>query len=72
MFEYRFHPMYTREQYVIIVVSSTDGINECLAGPCENDAECEDLSIGFGCVCREGFQGELCEGMMGIFFTIIS
>ncbi len=30
-------------------------VNECLAEPCENDAECVDRLAGFLCLCPAGF-----------------
>ncbi|XP_074641309.1 sushi, von Willebrand factor type A, EGF and pentraxin domain-containing protein 1-like [Tubulanus polymorphus] len=36
-------------------------VNDCFADPCENDASCESLAVGYICHCLDGFSGLNCE-----------
>ncbi len=36
-------------------------MDECQDGPCLNNGTCVDRVAEFECICRDGFQGELCQ-----------
>ena len=45
---------------IIINISYTD-IDDCLGGPCENNATCTDRINAYQCECFQGFTGTNCE-----------
>ena len=39
-------------------------IDECRSGPCQNGGTCNDGVNGYTCFCVDGFDGNLCEGIL--------
>ncbi|XP_026828708.1 protein crumbs isoform X3 [Ooceraea biroi] len=47
----------------------TKGCSPCQSAPCRNGGSCsEDARGDFGCSCKPGFTGSLCESQLGVRF----
>lgn len=47
-------------KHIHILYSITD-INDCKVNPCENGGTCVDEVNAFRCICKEGWEGALCN-----------
>ena len=48
--------------------------NECLLGPCDENAVCQNTPGSFHCVCKAGFtgDGEFCQGAVVIVQYVLT
>ena len=52
--------MFVTHVWYFLILPHLD-IDECLPGPCQNEAACTDLVNDYECQCAIGFYGDDCE-----------
>jgi hypothetical protein len=43
-------------------------INDCKLNPCQNGGTCVDKVNSYQCICKEGWEGEICSMSMYYFY----
>lgn len=44
-----------------VLTPTSSDINDCKINPCENGGTCVDKVNAFQCICKEGWEGALCN-----------